>query len=367
VGYVSPDFRGHCQALFLVPTLEHRDRAATEVFGYSLVKRPDPFTDRIRGLCDGFRDIRKLSDREAARAIAEDRIDVLVDLTMHMCDNRLALFACRPAPVQVTWLAYPGTTGLAAMDYRLTDSYLDPPGGDTDGHYSEQSVRLPDAFWCYDPLASGPEPGPLPAEAAGRVTFGSLNSFKKTNDDVFALWARVLRGVDGSRLLLSAQPGDSRARARGAFERAGVDPERLEFVDQRTRAEYLALYRRIDVCLDTFPYGGHTTSLDAFWMGVPVVTLVGGTVVGRAGLCIAYHLGLPELVADSPDAFVSMAVHLARDRPRLADWRGQLRGRMESSALMNARRFARNLDAAYRSIWRRWCEAPVTGAAVERK
>jgi predicted O-linked N-acetylglucosamine transferase (SPINDLY family) len=364
VGYVSPDFRTHCQALFMVPLLEHRDRSAAEVIAYSMVKRPDEVTERIRGLCDGFRPIAALGDADIAEAIRSDRIDILVDLTMHMADNRLHLFAARPAPVQVAWLAYPGTTGLPAMDYRITDAVLDPPDEDVTDRYSERSVRLPDSFWCYDPLTRVPEVNPLPAASEageGRVTFGCLNSFKKTNGDVFALWAQVLRAVDGSRLLLSTPAGDPRTRACESFERAGVDPGRLDFVDQRPRAEYLALYHRIDLCLDTFPYGGHTTSLDSFWMGVPVVTLVGQTVVGRAGLCFAHNLGLPELAARTPEQFVATAVALAGDLPRLGQLRSELRGRMERSPLMDAPRFAHNLDAAYRWMWRRWCEAATPG------
>ncbi len=365
VGYVSPDFRTHCQALFMVPVLEHRDQSAVEVFAYSMVKRPDEVTERIRGLCDGFRPIASLSDADAVEAIRRDRIDILVDLTMHMADNRLHLFASRPAPVQVAWLAYPGTTGLAAMGYRITDAILDPPDADVTDRYSERSVRLPDSFWCYDPLTRVPEVNPLPASseaAQGRVTFGCLNSFKKTNGEVFALWAQVLRVVDGSRLLLSAQPGTPRTRARHAMERAGVDPGRLDFVDQRPRLEYLALYHRIDLCLDTFPYGGHTTSLDSFWMGVPVVTLVGQTVVGRAGLCFAQNLGVPELAARTPEQFVATAAALAGDLPRLGQLRRELRGRMERSPLMDAPRFVHNLDAAYRWMWRRWCEGATPGA-----
>jgi predicted O-linked N-acetylglucosamine transferase (SPINDLY family) len=358
VGYVSPDFREHCQALFFVPVLEHRVRAQVEVFCYSMVAHPDKMTARIQGLSDGFRDIAKLSDADASDAIRRDGIDVLVDLTMHMGGNRLQLFASKPAPVQVAWLAYPGTTGLPAMDYRITDVHLDPPDVDVSEIYSERSVCLPDSFWCYDPLTRAPEVNPLPASRDGTITFGCLNSYKKTNAEVFALWARVLRAVDRSRLLLLAQPGEPRARARDEFARAGVDPDRLEFVELQARRDYLAHYHRIDCCLDTFPAGGHTTSLDSFWMGVPVVALLGRTAVGRAGLCYARNLGLEELVAETPDQFVAIAVDLTRDLPRLARLRAELRGRMERSPLMDGPRFARNLESAYRGIWRRWCETP---------
>jgi predicted O-linked N-acetylglucosamine transferase (SPINDLY family) len=355
VGYVSPDFRDHCQALFFLPLLERHDRQAVEVYCYSHVARPDAVTARIERLADRFRDIGGLRDADAVEVIRADAVDVLVDLTMHMAKGRLLLFAARPAPVQVTWLAYPGTTGLDSIDYRITDPHLDPPGVDVEGLYAEASVRLPHSFWCYDPLAREPPVNPLPALQEGRVTFGCLNSYGKTNDEVFALWARVLASVEGSRMVVLAQPGEPRTRARAAFARAGVDPERLAFVGYQPRSAYLAEYHRIDLALDTFPYGGHTTSLDAFWMGVPVVTLLGRTVVGRAGLCYAHHLGMPEIVATTPDQYVAVAAGLARDVARLADLRSGLRERMERSPLMDAPRFARHLEAAYREMWRRWC------------
>ncbi len=359
VGYVSPDFREHCQALFLIPLLEHHDRQAIEIFCYSFVERPDDVTQRIRGLVDGFRDITALSDAAVADVIRADGVDVLVDLTMHMGNNRMPLFARKPAPVQVAWLAYPGTTGLGAMDYRITDVFLDPPEVDIAGLYSEQSVRLANSFWCYDPLTRVPEVNGLPARREGRdgpVTFGCLNNFGKTNADVFALWARVLGAVEGSRLVLLAPPGEPRMRTRRAFAEAGVDPERVELVGFQSRLDYLSTYHRIDVCLDTFPVNGHTTSLDSFWMGVPVITLVGPTVLGRAGLCYARNLALPELVATTPDQYVAIAAELARDLSRLERLREELRARMERSALMDGARFAGSFESACRSMWQRWCQ-----------
>lgn len=365
VGYVSPDFRRHPNSLYFVPLLEQHDRSAMEVFCYSLVSRPDDMTARIRDSADAFRTLTRASDTEALACIREDRVDVLVDLAMHMGDNRLQLFASKPAPVQVAWLAYPGTTGLEAIDYRISDPHLDPPGLDVSGLYAEKTVRLPDSFWgCYDPgpMVRGLDVGPLPALDAGHVTFASFNSYKKTNPELFALWADVLRAVGGSRLLLLAPAGRARDGARRAFARAGIAPERVEFVEAgRPQAEYFARYHRADVCLDTLPYNGHTTTLDALWMGVPVVTLVGSTIVGRAGLCYARNLGLEELVAATPEQFVAIAAELARDLPRLARLRAELRGRMERSPLMDAGRFARNLESAFRGMWRRWCETAPSG------
>ncbi len=354
IGYVGADFRDHCQSLFTIPLFEYHDRERFEIVCYANVARPDGLTQRIRKSVDHWRDTVGQSDDDVARQVHADRIDILVDLTMHMSNGRPVLMAHKPAPVQVAYLAYPGTTGLSAIDYRLTDPYLDPPG-ETDADYVEQSVRLPDTFWCYDALTDTPAPNALPLLTEGRVTFGCLNNFCKVSDQTLALWSKVLQAVDGSRLLLLAPVGAARQRVLDRFREEHIDPARIEFVEHRPRAKYLELYHRIDVCLDTTPYNGHTTSLDSYWMGVPVVTRVGRTVVGRAGYSQLTNLGLPELVAWSDEEFVSIAARLAADRPRLTHLRATLRRRMERSPLMDAARFARNIEAAYREMWRRWC------------
>ena len=281
-----------------------------------------------------------------------DRIDVLVDLTMHMSRTRLLAFARKPAPVQVTWLAYPGTTGVTAIDYRLTDINLDPPGMH-EGCYTEESFRLPDTFWCYNPLADGPPVNALPVLEKKFVTFGNLNNFCKINVEVLKLWAHVLRAVAGSQLLLVTGEGSHRQHTLEILQREGIAPERVRLEDRRVRSKYLELHHQIDLGLDTFPYNGHTTSLDSFWMGVPVVTLVGQTVVGRAGLCQLRNLGLPELIAETPEQFVKIAIDLVNDVPRLSELRATLRGRMTASPLMDAPRFARNVEGAYRTMWQR--------------
>lgn len=345
VGYVSPDFRYHCQAFFTLPLFAHHDREAFEIHAYSSVRQSDAITARLRESCHAWRDCAGLADAALADLIREDGIDILVDLTMHMANGRPLLFARKPAPVQVAWLAYPGTTGLSAMDYRLTDPFLDPPGV-TDGAYVERSIRLPRTFWCYHPLAEGPDPGPLPALARGHVTFGCLNNPCKVNPGTLALWDRVLRAVPGSRLRIMAHPGRHRQRLLDQMS----DPSRIDFTPFLPRQDYLELYRGIDLCLDTLPYNGHTTSLDAYWMGVPVVTRVGGTVVGRAGWSQLHNLGLQELAAWDDDAFVDIAAGLAGDLPRLGELRATLRARMEASPLMDAERFARDLEAAFRRM-----------------
>jgi len=358
IGYVSPDFMVHCQAHFMLPLLQCHDHELFEIVCYSSVLAPDRITVRLREHADLWRDVARVDDVGLAQLVREDGVDVLVDLTMHMARGRLKMFALRPAPVQICWLAYPGTTGLDAIQYRISDRYLDPPELGIDNlPYSEKTIRLADTFWCYDPLNEGIEVGPLPASTHGFVTFGQFNSFAKVNEDAVALWARVLRAIPHARLCLLAPAGSPRRWIRDVMHREHVREERIVFVDRRPRAEYLAGYRDVDICLDCVPYNGHTTSLDALWMGVPIVTLVGRTVVGRAGLSQAMNLGLPDLVATTPDEYVRVAAELATNLPRLAGLRARLRARMEESPLMDAPRFARELEAAYRGAWRRWAES----------
>jgi predicted O-linked N-acetylglucosamine transferase (SPINDLY family) len=355
IGYIGADFRDHCQSLFTIPLLSRHDRVRFEIVCYANVPRPDSVTRQIMQYADQWRVIAGRSDQAVADEIRADAIDILVDLTMHMSNGRPLVLARKPAPVQVAYLAYPGTTGLAAVDCRLTDPYLDP-AGDSDADYVERSFRLPETFWCYDPLTDRPSPGPLPAIAAGPITFGCLNNFSKVNATTVALWARVLNAVAGSRLLLLSPRGAHRAQVLDQFGLAKVEQSRIEFVEYRPRPEYLDLYRRIDVGLDSVPYNGHTTSLDSLWMGVPVVTRVGRTAVGRAGWSQLSNLGLSELAGSSDDEFVMIAAQLARDLPRLGQLRATLRTRMQRSPLMDAARFARHVESAYRQMWREWCE-----------
>jgi predicted O-linked N-acetylglucosamine transferase (SPINDLY family) len=255
--------------------------------------------------------------------------------------------------VQVTWLGYPGTTGLETIDYRLTDPYLDPPD-ESDQFYTEPSIRLPHTFWCIDPeamnLAEIPSINPLPALQAGHVTFGCLNNFCKVNQPLLELWARVLDAVPGSRMLLLAPPGSRREWV------SRILGNRADFVSRTNRENYLRYYNRIDLGLDTLPYNGHTTSIDSLWMGVPVVTLLGRTVVGRAGFSQLSNVGLTELVATTPDQFIELAAKLAADIPRLAELRQTLRDRTRSSPLMDGERFTRDIESAYRRMWLRWCK-----------
>jgi protein O-GlcNAc transferase len=354
IGYVSADFRDHCQALFTLPLLSRHDHAAFEIFCYSSVLRPDELTARIRALADVWRDARALDDAALAQQIRADRIDILVDLTMHMAGGRPLLFARKPAPLQIAWLAYPGTTGNAAIDYRLSDARLDPPGWDA--HYSERTIRLADSFWCYDPLTDQPTVNELPALQRGYLTLGCLNNPCKLTEATLRPWAGVMQALPTAKLLLMAPPGRHRRRLSQRLAAHGITADRVDFVGFRPRADYLRSYHEIDLGLDTLPYNGHTTSLDSFWMGVPVITRVGQTCVGRAGLSQLYQLDLQDLAAETDDAFVMTAAALGTDWPRLAALRQSLRARLERSPLMDGARFARQIEAAYRLVWREYCE-----------
>jgi protein O-GlcNAc transferase len=354
IGYVSPDLRDHPIGRFMVPVLASHNRQAVQIFCYAQSLVVDPITEKLRATSDTWRNTVGLSDLQLAQTIQDDKIDILVDLALHLANNRLLVFARKPAPVQVTWMGYPGTTGLDAIDYRLTDPYLDPPGCD-ESVYSEKSIRLPDTFWCYDPIGSDPPVNALPYADNGFITFGCLNNFCKVNDAVISLWARVLKSVPGSRLLLLTPQGKTRQNVLDRFQKDSIAPDRIDFVAKQSRPAYLGTYHRIDIALDTFPYNGHTTSFDSFWMGVPVITLVGNRVVGRAGVTLLTNLHLPELIAHTPEQFIQIATDLAADRPRLTELRTTLRQRMERSPLMDTDRFTRGLEAAYRAMWRTWC------------
>jgi protein O-GlcNAc transferase len=358
IGYVSPNLKLHSQAPFVVPLLTHHDRDQVEVFCYTDLTFPDAITERLRARADAWKPTAGMSDQAVADLIRGDRIDILMDLTMHMAGGRPLLVARKPAPVQVAWLAYPGTTGMKAMDYRLTDDRLDPPGA-TDGDYVERSIRLPDTFACFDPgvLEGDLDCAEPPALKNGYVTFGSLNNFCKMNVKVLQLWSRVLSSVPKSRLRVLAPAGEARRWMTEVMQSLGIGADRVDFVSRQPRAGYVAELTRIDICLDTLPYSGHTTTLDAIWMGVPVISRVGRTAAGRAGASVLHHLDLNELAAGDDDQFVTAAVELSGDARRLAELRRVLRQRMQSSPLTDARRFAQNVEAAYRRIWQEWCRA----------
>jgi protein O-GlcNAc transferase len=354
VGYVSPDLRAHPIQQFLVPLLKQHDQSVVELFLYSSVDQPDAETEWYRTFAGShFREIQRTDDLQVAELVRRDGVDILVDLALHSSSPRLRLFACKPAPVQFTWLGYPGTTGLDSIDYRITDHFCDPPGTDL-SVYSEESIFVPGSFWCYESLHADLAVGALPALANGAITFGCQNNPRKLHPWLLALWARVLGEVPESRLFLYLEDYAQEGVLQTLADH-GVQPERVEFGGRVSRREYLERYQRIDIALDTFPYAGATTSFDAIWMGVPFITLRGGPTVQRAGVAIAMNLGLPELIADSEDEYVAKAVALAHDLERLARLRTELRSRLEASPVGDTPSFARNLEAAYRTAWRRYC------------
>jgi protein O-GlcNAc transferase len=353
IGYVSPDFCGHAESYFVVPLLESHDHRQFEIHCYADVRRPDRITDRIRLSVNVWHDVLGKSNADLAQQIREDQIDILVDLTMHMAHNRLLVFARKPAPIQVTWLAYPGTTGLETIDYRISDAFMDPPDNAT-SHYSEETIRLPDCWCCFDPLS---DLASRPPRQDGPICFGSLNNPCKLNEPILRLWGRALLATPGSQIMILAPSMDQRNRIRLLYEQMDIDTARLIFVERTPRPEYLRSYDRIDIGLDPLPYNGITTTLDALWMGVPMVSLAGSTAAGRAGLGILSTLGLPELATHNPEQFVQTASALAVDLAKLTELRKTLRQRMQASPLMDAKRFAQNIELAYRDMWRKLCSS----------
>jgi predicted O-linked N-acetylglucosamine transferase (SPINDLY family)/predicted SAM-dependent methyltransferase len=368
IGYVSPNFHRHSVASFLEPLLAAHDRTRFRIFCYSSVAHPDEVTERLKGLCDEWRDIHSVFGEDAARRIQEDRIDILVDLAGHTGGGRPLLFARKPAPVQIAWLGYPNTSGLAQMDYRLTDADADPQD-EADRHYTEKLLRLSGGFLCFQPDAGSPEPGELPSHAAGRVTFGCFNNLAKVTPAMVALWSRLLATVPGSRLMMKAHAlGSESARLSllGQFAANGVAAERIVLLGpEDSAASHLGRYREVDIALDTYPYNGTTTTCEALWMGVPVVTLAGRAHVSRVGLSILKRLALGELVAENPEAYVMRAAALAADPARLRALREGLRARMRASPLLDAAGFARSVEAAYQTAWAAWLDAGSKKAASD--
>ena len=373
IGYVSPDFRDHPVGRFLLPLLEHHDRAQFEIHCFADVLVNDDYTNRLRAHADatggGWHVTATLNDNELADLVRHHHIDLLIDLRLHSSPNRLLVFARKPAPVQISYLGYPGTTGLTTMDYRLTDAYLDPPSPSLSGRgqgegasndrtaffYTEQSLRLPGPYWCYQPHASSPEVAPLPAEKNGFVTFGCLNGFTKVSPLAVDLWRQILLANPTSRLLLQALPGSHRDRLRNQFAQHQIDPNRLDFIGKLSFPDYLAAYARIDLALDTLPFPGGVTTCDALWMGVPTITLAGQTATQRSGVSILTAATLPEFIANSPADYVRIATTWSHDIARLSSLRAQLRRKLAASTLMDATAYAHRIEQTYRQAWRNFC------------
>ncbi len=358
LGFLSPDLRRHPVGYFAVRCLENLDRTRAEVVCYNNALKADDLTARFRAAATVWRDVVGWSDDRLAEQVRADGIDVLFDLAGHTARNRLLVFARKPAPLQVTWIGYEGSTGLAAMDYILADSSVIPAAAEA--HYCERVLRLPDSYVCYDPPPAAPPVAAPPAPGRGHVTFGCCNNPAKITAAVIELWSRILLQVPGSRLVLKYRGIDDPAcarRFREGFAAQGIDAGRLELLGPSPYEEYLAHYQGLDVALDPFPFCGGVTTCEALWMGVPVVTWPGPTFAGRHSLSYLSSLGLTELVAGDPEEYERLAVRLARDWPRLAELRARLRPQMAGSPLCDGPRFAANLLAVVRGAWRRWAEA----------
>jgi predicted O-linked N-acetylglucosamine transferase (SPINDLY family) len=355
VGFLSPDLHSHPVGYFLVRVLEHLDRGSCETVGYSDRQTGDDLTARLRAAVAIWREVAGLSDQRLAEQIRADRIDILFDLAGHTAHNRLLVFARKPAPIQITWIGYEGTTGLAAMDYLLADRHVVPAGAEP--FYREKVLRLPDGYLCYDPPLAAPPVGPLPAAERGYVTFGSFNNLTKITPEVVAVWAEILRGASRSRLVLKYK-GLSDVAVRGRyfdrFARCGVGQERLDLLPWTSYQENLAAYQGVDIGLDPFPFSGGATTCEALWMGVPVVTLPGETFASRHCTSHLASVGLVETIAESREQYVRLALDLSHDLPRLDAMRRRLREQMAVSSLCDGRRFAANLMNVLRDVWRQW-------------
>lgn len=376
IGYISPDFRTHSISYFIEPVLARHDAEQVEVFCYANHAKSDEVTARLKGYAHHWREIRGRSDDAVADMIQQDQIDILIDLALHTGDNRMLVLARKPAPIQGTWLGYAATSGLKAIDFRLTDDWIDPPGSEQ--FNVEQLVRLPQTQWVYRPPVEAAEVSPLPSERNGFVTFGVATNLAKINEPTIELWTRVLRETPGSILSIKAALRDRPSEPAVAesplgrygaeqvwkqlrqylcelLAKGGISEDRLRLVGGSPMTDYLNWFSGIDMILDTFPFTGGTTTCHALYMGVPVVTRTGNLPVSRVGSSILHNVGLGELVAQSPEEFVKIAIELAQDRARLGDLRRTIRERMKQSPLMNEPQFVRNLEAAYRGLWTTWC------------
>jgi protein O-GlcNAc transferase len=352
VGFISGDFRTHSVAHFFEPIASARDRGAFKYVFYSTALHQDAVTQRLRAYADDWRDASRLSDDALMELIRADHIDILVDLAGHTEFNRLAVFARCAAPVQVSYLGYPDSTGLPTMDYRITDAVTDPqPVADT--WHSERLLRLPDSQWCFRPFGALAGPGPLPAREAGFVTFGSFNNIAKVSDTALHCWAQILLNLPTSRLRLTRIRSSQRAAEIVAlFGRSGVAAERIDCVPYRGDAPYGLQFAGADIALDTYPYNGVTTTCESLYFGLPVISHHGRHGVSRGGLSILGSIGLRELVASTPQQYTDIAVALALDLPRLESLRTSLRGRFEESSLRDEVRFAANFEELLRTAWR---------------
>lgn len=364
IGYLSADFFTHSVSYFIEAPLSFADRSKTHVICYSNVARRDKKTQHLEKLAHEWREVHDKNAKQVAELIRQDKIDILVELTGHTAGNRLDVMALKPAPIQVTWIGYPNTTGLPTIDYRFTDEIVDP--FDTKQQYSETLVRFKGPFLCYTPPADAPAVAETPALVKGYVTFGSFNNLAKVNDAVLRCWCTILQQVEGSRMLIKCKPFASLTVCQKVLKRFadyGIDSDRVDLISLLpTTAEHLASYANIDISVDTFPYAGTTTTCEALFMGVPVVTYkktsfpnhahnVGATLLSRIK-------DMDSLIATSEKEYIDIAVRLAKDLPRLSALRASLRENMLRSPICDGTAFVRNLENTYQMIWDRYVATP---------
>jgi protein O-GlcNAc transferase len=353
IGYLSGDFWRHPVALFALPVIE---RHAEEVFCYSTGATADEVTRALEEGADVFRDVQSMSDDELADTIHEDEVDILVDLSGHSGVFRLGVLAQQPAPVQAAWLGYLNTTGLTRVHYRICDRYSDPEPL-ADAFHTETLVRLPHSQWCYRPFIADIPVADLPSKKNGFVTFGSFNHVSKLSPGIRGLWADILKRMPDSRLLLAGVPdGPAKEGLLADLKGAGVSAARIATLPYAALDDYLRSIGGVDIALDTTPYSGGTTTCDALWMGVPVVALQGSRSISRSAASVLSSVGLADWIAATPEDYVRLAAGFARDRARLSDLRGSLRQKMQRSPIMDETAFVRDLENAYRTMWRAWCE-----------
>lgn len=360
IGYVSADFGRTSAVPFIEPLLAYNDRARCMVTCYQVSGHDDEVTHRLRAMASEWRDADRLDDEALVALVRQDRIDILVDLNGHTRGGRLTAFARRPAPVQATYLGYGATSGVAAIDYRITDSFIDP-AGEAERWYTEKLTRLPGSMWCFSPPRSAPAVRGAPASAAGVLTFGSFNNFPKLGADVIETWAAIGARLPGSRFVLVGVPGGlTRQRICDQFEHGGVSADRLTLHGRVGPEEYYSLFHRVDVALDSFPYNGGATTCDALWMGVPVVTLAGRGTLERSGLSLLGAVGMSDWVTESKEDYVARACEAAQQPGALEAIRTSLRSRIAGSRLCDGPRFATDMEVALRGMWRDWCASRVS-------
>jgi protein O-GlcNAc transferase len=354
IGYVSPDLRYHALARYLEPVLANHDPVQVELYCYAEAEKCDAVTARLQKWVPAWRNVAGQTDQQVYETIQRDGIDILIDLAGYTAGNRLPVFAMKPAPVQATWLGYLNTTGLAAVDYRVTDDILDPPEQPVYG--TERLMRLPGGFCCFGPPEDAPAVAPLPALSVGYLTFGSLHNVIKVNRRVFDLWSLLLRRLPKTRLLMFHHTLTRQVQqfVRREFEKRSIEVHRLDLREGHHDPGYLEVYREIDISLDAFPCTGGVSTCESLWMGVPMLTLCGARPMGRNSSALLSRVGLCEWIAQSPEEYVNIASGMAQQFEKLASLRGNLRSQM-AATLCDAPRFTQELENAYRQMWRKWC------------